>query len=66
MLRPFSRPRMTTMDDEKLMVTKIIEFVQKYPCLYDSENVEYKNVQMKAEKWKEIGWALNMDGKFQG
>jgi hypothetical protein len=31
-----------------------IEFVRKYPILYDSSHMQYKNLIMKDSIWKEI------------
>lgn len=46
------------MDTEKL-----IEEVRNYPFLYDRGHVDYKNIDKKIEKWREIGLTLNSDGK---
>ncbi|CAG9856307.1 unnamed protein product [Phyllotreta striolata] len=41
----------------------IIEFVKKYPILYDLKHDDYKNIRKKEKIWNEIGNELNENGE---
>nr|CAD7427566.1 unnamed protein product [Timema monikensis] len=45
------------LEDEKL-----VEFVSKYPVLYDASVADYKDAVMRENIWKEIGLKLNKTG----
>ena len=46
------------MDNEQL-----IEFVRKYPALYNLSNPKYMNSSFKNEIWIKIGEEIEKDGK---
>lgn len=48
------------MDDENL-----IEFVRKYPVLYDLSNPKYMDSSFKNEIWIKIEEKIQKDGKYQ-
>lgn len=43
---------------------KLVTIVASYPCIYDSEHKDYKNVQIKGNVWKEIEQNVGRSGKW--
>lgn len=40
----------------------LIEFVKKYPILYDLSHEDYKNIRKKDKLWDEIGQEIHTTG----
>ncbi|XP_028042363.1 uncharacterized protein LOC114252078 [Bombyx mandarina] len=45
------------------MSEKLIELVRKYPCLYNTKDISYKNVTIKIKCWEQIGKEINETGE---
>lgn len=55
MAQKFSR-----VDDEKL-----IERVREYPCLYNHEQKDFKDFQIRENAWNEISVILSKTSKYK-